>query len=170
MKSIIAQVILSQMLASLSTLRDCIDRCPNSEWEEPHNDYPFCQVVFHALFDCDLVLSEDVGELRGQEFHAAHRADFGEYEELDGKSLVAMHKRDLLIDYYAHCREKVKSVLGEMSDEKLIAPNADFYRNMTRCERYVNGIRHLQHHAAQLGFRLQLITGKEMNWVSRENG
>ena len=35
----------------------------------------------------------------------------------------------------------------------------------TRAELSIQVTRHVQHHAAQLGLRVQLITGKELDWV-----
>ena len=49
----------------------------------------------------------------------------------------------------------------------MLEPKSDVWKNMTKIERYLNSIRHIQHHAAQLGLRLQFITGKEMDWLSR---
>lgn len=163
----LAEGILSQTLAGLETLRDCVERCPPGEWEGRHGDYPFCQVVFHALFDCDLVLSTGPEDLKGQAFHQSHRSLFGGYEELEGEPLALMPAKAELLAYLGHCAEKARAVLVAAGDEELLAPKADYYGTMTRCERSINGIRHLQHHAAQLGFRLQLLSGEEMPWVGR---
>lgn len=61
----IAHGLVSQILASLYMLKDCIDRCPEKEWDESHNDYPFSLIVFHALFDCDYNLSDNEEEFQG---------------------------------------------------------------------------------------------------------
>ena len=163
----IAHGLASQMLAGLMTLKDCIERCPESDWNERHNDYPFSLVVFHALSDCDYSLSEDDSEFQEQTFHRANRKWFGDFGQLDDPYSKRSFERDFLIHYYEHCREKVVSVVEAKPDDELIVPNSDIRKNMTKFERYVNAIRHLQHHAAQLGLRLQYATGKEMDWISR---
>jgi len=58
-------------------------------------------------------------------------------------------------------------VLGSATDAELVVPRSDVRGNMTRLERYANLVRHTQHHAAQLAFRLQPLTGLEIDWVSR---
>lgn len=166
-KSIIAHGLASQLLAALGTLKDCIDRCPEREWNERHDDYPFSQVVFHTLSDCDYNLADDDEEFREQGFHRDNRRWFGDYEELEGLIPQRVYDRDFILRYYEHCHEKVVSVVESKTDADLTVPNSDIRKNMTRFERYVNTIRHVQHHAAQLGLRLQFVTGNEMEWISR---
>ena len=169
-ENMLAHGVASQLLAGLSTLKDCVDRCPEAEWNERHNDYPFCQVVFHTLFDCDYHLCGYHEHLQEQVFHHENRASFGDYEELEDFVAERLYHRDFMIRYHEHCQEKVVSVIQAKSDAELLIPESDVRRNMTKLERYVNVIRHTQHHAAQLGFRLQLITGKEMDWIARGYG
>jgi len=165
--NVIARGLASQLLASLSMLKDCIDRCPEKEWNERHQDYPFSQVVFHALFDCEYHLCDSVEDLKGQPFHRDNRKAFADYEELDDAAPRRLHDLDFILKYYEHCRLKVASEIETKSDAELQVPNSDVRRNMTKLERYANTIRHVQHHAAQLGLRLQLLNGEEMEWVSR---
>ena len=166
-KSMIASGLASQLLAGLYMLKDCIDRCPEKKWHARHKDHPFSLVVFHALFDCDYHLCDDAAEFKEQPFHRNNRAGFGDYEELDDRMPQQLQERDFINRYHAHCREKVVSAIETKTDADLIIPNADVRRNMTRLERYVNLIRHLQHHTAQLGLRLQFDTGEEMDWIAR---
>ena len=148
-------------------LRSCIDRCPKEEWNERHGDYPFSQVVFHTLFDCDYHLCDDEQDLKVQVFHKRHKEAFADYEELEDRIPRLLYERDFIDRYYEHCRVKVVSTIESKTDADLTIPNADVRKNMTRLERYVNLIRHTQHHTAQLGLRLQFATGKEMDWISR---
>jgi hypothetical protein len=159
----------SQLLASLYMLKDCIDRCPDKEWNERHNDYPFSQIIFHTLFDCDLNLSENEEELKEQIFHRENRQEYGNYEELDDRIKENLYERIFITKYYKHCLVKIEEKLKNRTSDELLLPNSDFYKSMTKMERYVNCIRHTQHHVAQLGLRLQFITGKEMDWIGKVN-
>jgi len=163
----LAQGLKSQLTASLLMLKDCIDRCPVKEWNERHDDYPFSQVVFHALFDCDLNMSEDEKELKAQRIHGEHKKEFGDYEELEGRIAARVYARDFILKYYLHCLAKITTALEQKTNDELLISQSDYFKTMTKMERYVNCIRHTQHHAAQLGLRLQFITGKEMEWVGR---
>ena len=166
-KNMLSRCVASQMLAGLDMLKDCIDRCPENEWHERHQDYPFSQVVFHTLFDCDYHLSEREEEFMKQSFHKANRDDFGEYEELEERIPQHFPDRSFINQYFEHCKSKIVQTVEAIADTDLIIPNSDIRKNMTKLERYVNLIRHMQHHTAQLGLRLQFLTGIEMNWVSR---
>jgi hypothetical protein len=163
----ISKGLMSQLIASLYMLKDCIDRCPNNEWNGKHNDYPFSQVVFHALFDCDINLSKDENDLKGQLFHLENRKEFGNYEELENRIRENLYKKEFISKYYEHCLCKIRITMINTRNDELIEPNSDFYKSMTKMERLINCIRHTQHHAAQLGLRLQILTDKEMDWVGR---
>ena len=138
-----------------------------NEWNKSHNDYPFCQVIFHTLFDCDYSLSVNVVEFKDQKFHKLNRASFRDYAELEVSWPTELYEKQFLDGYYEHCVEKVVATLSKSTADDLLAPDSDIYKNMMRMERYINAIRHIQHHAAQLGLRLQISTGKEMDWISR---
>jgi len=166
-KNMLARGLTSQLLAGLSMLKDCIDRCPEKEWHERHNDYPFSQMVFHALLDCDYHLCDDDAEFKEQPFHRKNRAHFRDYEEIEDGMPPQLPERDFINRYYEHCREKAVPAIEAKCDADLTIPNTDVWRNMTKLERYVNLIRHLQHHTGQLGLRLQYATGAEMDWVAR---
>lgn len=159
--------IESQMLAGLRMLKDCIERCPATEWDKSHGDYPFSQVLFHALFDCDYNLSKDNTGFRDQVFHKANRERFGDYEELKDSRTEKVYDMEFIQKYYEHCIEKITATFNAGTADNLLIANSDIYGNMTKMERYINSIRHIQHHAAQLGLRLQYATGKEMDWQSR---
>ena len=159
--------IASQMLASMYTLKDCIDRCPEKEWNEKHNDYPFSQVVFHTLFDCDLNMCSTIEEIKMQDFHILNKKIFDDYEELEEKERRHTYPKHFIEQYYTFCILKIEKVIGNKKADELMIPNMDIYRSMSIIERYINAIRHIQHHAAQLGLRLQNITGEEMQWIGR---
>jgi hypothetical protein len=163
----LSHALASQMLACIYTLKDCIDRCPPNEWHEKHNDYPFSQVVFHTLFDCDFCLCDDKEQLKKQDFHIKNSLIFADYEELEDKPKTHLYEINFINDYYAHCVHKIKEVIKSKTNDELLVQNSDIYKNMTKAERLINAIRHTQHHAAQLGLRLQYLSGTEMAWISR---
>ena len=164
----ITRAILSQLMAGLSTMKDCVGRCPDAEWDEDHGDYPFCQVVFHTLFDTDYHLCDDDAEFATQAFHRRNPQVFGDYTGLEDLLPRRLYSRDFVLAYYEHCRSKAIAKITPRTIEELSAPRADVRRNMTRLERYVNVVRHVQHHTAQLALTLQLLTGQETEWISWE--
>jgi hypothetical protein len=154
------------MEAALSTLEQCIDRCPVEHWHQAHGDAPFSQVVFHTLFFTDYYLCRDPEELRAQPFHLEHGGAFGDYEELQWREPTNTYERVFCREYLEFCLRKCASIREE-SDHTLQGPSGFENRPMPRLELYLYLIRHIQHHAAQLGLRLQLIDGEELRWVSQ---
>ena len=78
-----------------------------------------------------------------------------------------LYEREFIIRYFEHCIVKVENMAKVKTNDEMLIEKSDIYKNMTRLERYVNAIRHTQHHAAQLGLRLQFLSNNEMEWISR---
>lgn len=158
--------IMNQMLASLYMLKNCIVSCPEKEWNEKHNDYGYSQVIFHVLYDCDYSLCDFEDEFKKQKVHINNAIMF-DYSELENGIPKIECKKSFIDEYYDHCIRKVKKKIEGKGFEEISQNKSDVTRLISKIERYINSIRHIQHHAAQLGLRLQFITGKEMEWIGR---
>ncbi len=161
----VTQVILSQYEAALSTLGWCIDSCPDEAFNAPVIELAFCQTAFHALFYCDYYLGEDEATFKSQAFHVEHADVFRDYEELEYRKQRHLYERAFLLTYLEHCVEKARVSLANATEESLSAPCGFERRPFSRLELHVVSIRHVQHHAAQLGMRLRVGHGVEMPWV-----
>jgi hypothetical protein len=161
----IRSVIMSQLLASLATLKSCIQNCPKDQLNERHQDYPFSQVAFHALFYCDFYLSRSEDEFFKQPFHIAHKETFDDYEELEYKIPQKLYEYDFLMSYVGHCKDKIVATLQGIEEKELQARAGVKKNEISKMELFIDTSRHTQHHAAQLGLRVQFLTGKEMDWV-----
>ena len=158
--------VINQTKAALCTLSQCISSCPETQWNEPHGDYPFSQVVFHTLFFTDYYLEHDESSFKEQAFHRENREFFGDYEELEWKEPVNLYERRQCEVYLEFCIDKCEATLQADDPETLKGPSGFSTKLFSRAELYIHLIRHIQHHAAQLGLRLQLITGNELPWVN----
>jgi len=159
-------LIISQMTATLDTLNYCIETCPDSEWQKAHKDAPFSQVVFHTLFYTDFYLGRDTVPFKEQPFHLRHKDIFKDYEEMENKIPENRYEKPFCLEYLAFCKAKLKTTVEAESAETLAGESGIDFRKIRRAELYVYNMRHIQHHAAQLGLRIQMITGKEMPWFS----
>jgi hypothetical protein len=157
----------SQYSAALSTLAEAIDFFPEPVWSADHPDDPAGRVVFHTLFFTDLYLNRGPHGFRDQRFHLEHPALFQDYEELEDREPKNRYDRDACIAYLAFCREKVRFALGRETAETLADDSGFRGRNLSRMALHVYNIRHVQHHAAQLGLRHQLDGGRPLHWQSR---
>lgn len=155
-----------QLKASLSTLDYAIAICPDAEWQEEHGDAPFSQVVFHGLFYADFYLGKDDLPFKDQAFHASHKDTFADYEELEDKKPIRLYEKAFCREYLAHCLAKAESMIEAETLESLAGASCIGFRQCSRMELYIYGERHIQHHAAQLGLRIQQITGQELKWFS----
>jgi hypothetical protein len=166
MTDTLKNLIIYQFSASLDTLNYCIQTCPDTEWQEDHKDAPFSQVVFHALFYADFYLGRDSVPFKEQPFHVSHRDKFSDYEELEDKRPEHLYEKEFCLEYLAHCKAKLKATVEAETTETLAGESGIDFRIISRAELYVYNMRHIQHHAAQLGLRIQMVTGKEMPWFS----
>lgn len=160
-------LILAQMKAALATLSQCIAGCPEEDWHERHGDYPFSQVVFHTLFFTDYYLQGDNPGFKEQPFHRTHPEFFQDYEELEWRDPINLYDRATCMQYLDFCVEKSEAVIAADTEQTLLGPSGCAGKEFSRAELYVYVIRHIQHHAAQLGLRVQMRTGRELEWVSR---
>jgi len=158
--------IVNQIKSALCTLSHCISSCPETEWNESHGDYPFSQVVFHTLFFTDYYLERDESTFREQAFHRENVEFFRDYEELQWKIPVNLYERRKCEEYLKFCIGKCEATLQADDPKTLQGPSGFSRKPFTRAELYINLIRHVQHHAAQLGLRLQKITGNELPWIN----
>lgn len=163
----IQTALAAQLGAALDTLGYCIDHCPGDQWQESQGDYPFSQVVFHTLFFCDFYLSGSMNEFRNQEYHRLRPGFFKDYEEFQNRKPVNLYERRDIVDYLGFCKVKGYSFLAGASDGQLYATAHHKKGTMSVLELVVYLTRHIQHHAAQLGLRLQFLTGNEMPWFSK---
>jgi len=158
----LVDAVKKQMLAALATLNQCIDNCPASEWDKSHNDAPFSQVLFHTLFYVDYYLSEDEHEFKAQPFHAENKSLFRDYEELEYKKAEEVYTKAEITKYMDFCYAKTNGYFEKAEAENLFLKST--HRDMQNIEFIIYITRHVQHHAAQLGLRIQQVTGKELRW------
>ena len=163
----IKESLLGQYGAALATLGEAVERCPDGEWDKSHGDYPFSQVVFHTLLFTDLYLEPGPEGLKDQPFHRENQSFFQGYQELEPVEPTNLYDRTGCRRYLEFCINKCDRMVGSETADTLFGPSGFARRPPTRLELHLYSIRHIQHHAAQLGLRLQPITGRELEWVTR---
>ena len=158
-------LIANQFEAALCTLNICIDRCPETAWDAPVGNWPFCQVAFHALFFTDYYLGLNEESLRGQPFHRDNERFFDDYEQLEDRNPVSRYDKASIGKYMGHCRKKASRVIAAETADSLSAKAGFEGREFSRAELYVYNIRHIQHHAAQMSLRLRVDAQQEIPWI-----
>jgi hypothetical protein len=158
------QTLRNQMSAALATLNQCIQNCPDTEWQKSHNDAPFSQVLFHTLFYTDFYLSINEHEFRLQLFHKQNKTIFRDYEELEYKKPEQIYTKEEILVYLKFCYDKINKYFDKTEGNDLLEKSS--IKNMTFMELLIDNTRHIQHHAAQLGLRIQQVTGRKLKWVA----
>ncbi|MDP3180052.1 MAG: DinB family protein [Spirochaetaceae bacterium] len=165
MDTFLDDLVIHQFEAAMCTLNQCIAHCPEEHWNAPHFDSPFCRVLFHVLIFTDIYLGRDEEAIKTQEFHLATKAMFRDYEELEDREPVQTYSLEEIRKYFDFCLAKGREEIAKESEESLRGASGFSFRKFSRLELYVYLIRHIQHHAAQLGLRLQKEAGRELSWV-----
>jgi hypothetical protein len=125
-------IIQSQILASLATLGQCIENCPDHEWNETHHDAPFSQVLFHTLFFLDYYFSSDEIQFKNQVFHIQNKAMFRDYEELIDRKAENIYTRDEIKRYFQFCYEKMQKTFDNANTIDLFEIST--HRNLVLAE------------------------------------
>jgi len=165
MGSPLNEIILHQFEAAMSTLHQCIQNCPENEWNKEHPDSPFSQVLFHTLIFTDVYLGRSEEAIKIQEFHLQNKEIFRDYEELEDRKPVNLYSKEEIERYFKFLIKKGFEEINKETEKTFYGESGFSFRKFPRLELYVYLIRHIQHHAAQLGLRVQLSTGKELKWV-----
>ena len=152
MISYVRTILAGQFEASLAMLNECIRRCPEAQWDGAVAKYPFWQVAYHTLYFVDLYLSPNEEAFQPREIHPAAGRDDIFYDppirHLGQPELTA---------YAAVCRRKAVDTLAAETVESLERASGFSWLPFTRGEVHIYNIRHIQHHAGQLGAYLRRV-------------
>ena len=157
----VKQTLIGQFEAALCMLNDCVEKCPPAHWDGLVAKYPFWQVAYHTLCFVDLYLSpsEDSFTPRA-DFHPAALREFD--DEYPSRRFTQPEIRA----YLAVCRQKLRNTLSAETIESIAGPSGFPGRSATRLELHVYNIRHVMHHAGQLGAFLRRVDSSiNPRWV-----
>jgi len=163
----INDLLLTQLQASITTLRLCIEQCSDSTWNEKVANAPIDAVAFHALFFADVYLERSLDTLKDQAYHKRNGQLFGAYEELDSEMYQRKYEKADVLDYLNFCLTKAATVVGQETDETLAEASGFPWIKGPRAEVHVYNARHVQHHAAQISLRLRLNHSIDIPWVKQ---
>jgi uncharacterized damage-inducible protein DinB len=151
-------ILWGQFGAAIDMLENAIIACPEELW---NRDVPgFWHMAYHTLFYLDLQLS---GSLEG----FAPPAPF-DLSELDQECLHERpYTKDELRTYLQHCRQKGRETIGALTEDPAQRPCQWGSLDLSFAELLLYGMRHVQHHAAQLNLLLRQNTDSAPRWVKR---
>ena len=161
MKILEKEMLWHQYGAALDMLEHAMVACPDHVWGDKVDWHEFWYLASHTLFFTDLDLSET-----SEGFMPP--PPFG-LEELDERGVLPprVYTKEELLTYLAHCREKLRKTIGELTEEKANREAVGLRDGYTFAELYLYSMRHVQHHAAQLNLLLRQKIDSAPRWVRR---
>ncbi|HEV2282495.1 MAG TPA: DinB family protein [bacterium] len=160
----VRNILSGQFEAALAMLNEAMERCPEQRWDGKIAKYPFWHVAYHTLCFVDLYLSPSEEAFEPRDLHPRG------LEEFDAEFPSRRFGQRELIAYTAICRQKAADTLAFETFETLQRGSGFPWLPFTRGELHIYNIRHIQHHAGQLGAFLRrgeeaLQDPKALTWA-----
>ena len=154
-------ILWQQFGAAIDMLENAMHACPESLWGDRSKNPEFWYVTYHTLFWLDMYLSDSPDGFRPP-------APFG-LEEMDPAGVLPdrVYTKDELQTYLEHGRQKCRTAIANLTDEKARQQISFRRRDMSVTEFLLYQMRHVQHHAAQLNLMLRQNIDSAPNWVSK---
>ncbi len=161
MKNTWASVVWPQFGAAIKTLENAINACPEDLWSDRSRKHEFWYIVYHTLFWLDYYLADSAEDFTPPKPYTM--------SEMDPAGVLPdrVYTKDEMLAYLEYCREKCRSIMSGMSDEKAVRMSKFGSLDLACGELHLYNLRHVQHHAAQLNLLLRLNIDSAPRWVKR---
>ena len=163
-------VLKSQYHASLTMLRQAIEKCPDDLWYSTEQVNAFWQVAYHTLFFAHLYLQPNEAAFRLWKNHQRNvQNDDGLSRPPDPNSSLPPipdpYTREQVLEYWRACDAMVDDAVDALD---LLSPESGFsWYKGTKLEHQLVNIRHIQHGAAQLAARLRAALDVGLDWIGK---
>ena len=161
-------MLKSQYHAALAMLRQAIERCPESLWNDPKHLNPCWQVAYHVLFFAHAYSGQ--GKTSFVPW-SEHQAECQYPDGIPGPNdpasplpLVAKpYTKAQVLAYWTFCDDRIDGAVDAMD---LASPESGFPSYpIPKFEHQLVNLRHIQHHTAQLACRLRDGLGVGIDWA-----
>ena len=169
------EVLKSQYHAALAMLRQAIERCPDALWASRDYHNPFWRIAYHVLYYTHLYIQPALADFRPWEHHqtglqfmddTVAPPEIQDLTELPHRppQTGEPYTKAQMLEYWSICERMVDDAVDVLD---LTSPESGFsWYKLSKAEHQFINIRHIQHHAAQLGDRVRATTGTGVDWVS----
>jgi len=159
------EVLKSQYRAATAMLAQAIEQCPDDLWTSDAHKNRFWHVAYHTLFYMHLYLQPSLPDFKPWE---KHREEYQYLGAVPGPlrrpaEIGEPYSKTEVMEYFRICVSMIDSALDRID---LGSHESGFYwYKMSKLEHQILGIRHIQHHAAQLSDRLRAASGEGVAWI-----
>lgn len=166
------QTLQRQFGAAIAMLESAIRNCPDSLWNDASGGGPpFWRLAYHTLFYLDLYLGQNEASFRPADFHEENAQLFNLNEDWlpPGAQLPqTIYTRNQVLGYLEQCRMHCAKVVADLDERSLAQASGFEWLPFSRSELMLYNLRHVQHHAGQLGLLLRRRTGIENRWIGSQ--
>ena len=149
-------MLWSQFGAAIDMLENAVEALPDAFWDDDAQSW---YLVYHTLFWLDCYLDDSLEAFTPPRPFTMAEADPA------GVMPERTYSKDELRAYLEHCREKCRTTLESLSDERVQQPCGFERLGLTVAELHLYNMRHVQHGAAQLNLTLRQKTNSAPGWV-----
>ena len=156
-----------QFCGALSTIRRCVEACPEPLYAREAAHPPIWHVAYHTLFYADLYLSEGERAFTAPHFHRENMNFLrGEYPHPPFKVETPAEPPGpaTLIEYAHHVEARTRLRLGGFAESWFTEPSPFPWLPMSRGEAVFFLLRHTAHHAGGLVVRLREAGAVPPTW------
>lgn len=159
------QVVTSQYQAALEMLRQAMDQCPESLWDDRQFRNRFWHVAYHVLFYTHLYLQASESDFVPWTKHREHHHYLGRlpWPPHSQPSIGEPYTRQELQDYLRLCQEQVEQRVSGLDFK---AESGFYWLPFGKLELQIYNIRHKPQYTGKLMERLGTREGIEVDWVS----
>jgi hypothetical protein len=172
----IRSALKSQFHAALAMLRFAILQCPDDLWAGGGYINPTWRIAYHTLFYTHFYLQPRAEDFTPWEHHQTGLHDLDEHPSPPEIQDLCEHphrppqtgeplSKAQLLDYWTFCDDYVDRAVDALD---LMSTDSGFsWYPIPKLEHQFVNIRHIQHHAAQIGHRLREASGgvNIIDWV-----
>jgi hypothetical protein len=157
----------SQYHAGMKVLKEVVERCPESTWNNPADGLrAIWRVVFHGLFVTDYYLQRDQSCFPKWAKYRDEAQCIGpvSWDNNREPRHCEPYSKVEVMEYWNDLDGRIDSLVDAL-DLELTESGFPWYK-MSKFEHQLVNLRHLQHHAAALSVRLRESDGIQIKWVS----
>jgi hypothetical protein len=162
------EIIISQYQAALAMLKQTIDRCPDSIWNNPDDKTKFWHIAYHALFYTHFYLQDTEQTFTPWSKHRQEYQFLGQlpWPPHAPPQIGDPYDKESVMEYLAFCQ---RQVIERIPRVNLEAASGFDWLPFGKLELQFYTIRHIQQHTGELMERLGTRAGLEIDWVGMQH-
>jgi hypothetical protein len=176
---VLRAVVKNQYHASLSMLKQAIEKCPDSLWADTRYVNPYWRIVYHTLYFVHLYSRPSMYEFTPWEHHQTGIHDMDDVPAEDDILELTEHPhrppqtgqpytKAELLSYWSVCDSMIDEAVNTM--EITAAESGFSWYPISKLEHQLVSLRHIQHHTAQLGVLLRSHADVRIEFFGRNRG